>query len=128
MTARRYQLSLRIAFLAIMLHVLMPLLHATLPQSALRSSVFCGMMTPIIEFQLSQLPGYKPESLLAKAAPACVLCAHADQTQATGSFVLLPLLPQRVDVLAFIAPRSPLARPHRNTAYPPPGRAPPVFS
>jgi hypothetical protein len=128
MTARRYQLSIGIAFLAIMLHVLMPLLHATLPQSALRSSVFCGTMTPIVEYQLSQLPGSKSESLLAKAAPACVLCAHADQTQAPA--VAIPATIAAVAMLphSFGMPAAPPLRLHRNISHPPPGHAPPVFS
>ncbi|NHQ86685.1 hypothetical protein HA050_11210 [Iodobacter sp. HSC-16F04] len=128
MTARRYQLSIRIAFLAIMLHVMMPLLHATLPQSALRSSVFCGTLTPIVEYQLSQLPGSKSESVLAKAAPACVLCAHADQTQApaadfAAAFVVAAMLPH-----TFGIPAPPVLRLHRNFSSPPPSHAPPVFS
>ncbi|MEJ2793974.1 DUF2946 family protein [Iodobacter sp. LRB] len=128
MTARRYQLSIRIAFLAIMLHVLMPLLHATLPQSALRSSVFCGTLTPIMEYQLSQLPGSKSESVLAKTAPACVLCAHADQTQApaadlAAASVVAAMLPH-----TFGMPAPPVLRLHRNSALPPPSQAPPVFS
>jgi hypothetical protein len=128
MTARRYQLSIRIAFLAIMLHVLMPLLHATLPQSALRSSVFCGTLTPIVEYQLSQLPGSKSESVLAKAAPSCVLCAHADQAQApavdlAAKSVVAAMLPH-----TFGMPAPPVLRLHRNSALPPPSQAPPVFS
>jgi hypothetical protein len=128
MTASRYQLSIRIAFLAIMLHVLMPLLHATLPQSALRSSVFCGTLTPIVEYQLSQLPGSKSESLLAKAAPACVLCAHADQSQAPAVDLFAPKLALAMLPYTFGMPAPPLLRLHRNSALPPPSQAPPVFS
>ncbi|STQ90294.1 hypothetical protein [Iodobacter fluviatilis] len=128
MTARRYQLSIYFAFLAIMLHVLMPLLHATMPQSALRSSVFCGTLTPIVEYQLSQLPGSKSESVLAKAAPACVLCAHADQSQAPAVDVFAPMLAVAMLPHTFGMPAPPVLRLHRNFSSPPPSHAPPVFS
>ncbi len=128
MTRRCYQLGIRIAFLAIMLHVLMPLLHATLPQSALRSSVFCGTLTPIVEYQLSQLPGSKSESVLAKAAPACVLCAHADQTQAPAVDIAAPSVAATMLPHTFGMPAPPLLRLHCNSALPPPSQAPPVFS